>query len=280
MRQEKNHFFDQKKDAEVTVIITHYNCPDLLVKALTSIENQTVKNWCCIIVDDYSHDLEAIIKLQSRFDNDKFLWLRTDKNVGQFRIYNKLIPLIETPYIMMQDADDWADSTRIEKLLEAFQSGTWDILGSAAIKVNEQGEKVGGFSPPVNLNLHLRWWYRRGVFLGATLMAKTNFLKQLRAYDGTTKIAGDSDLIYRAVFKGRIGNLSRPLYFYTVRPESLTQSNLTGFNSEIRNRYIRKMKKLFYQNILLRIFFMRRKMNLLGSENDISFNLNSVKIEN
>src|SRR5690606_22147214 len=60
------------EETKVTILLATYNRSHLIGETLYSIQNQTYKNWECIIVDDYSIDntkevIEEFIKQDNRF---------------------------------------------------------------------------------------------------------------------------------------------------------------------------------------------------------------------
>lgn len=104
----------------VSVVIPNYNCAQYLDKCLDSISSQTYQNFECLVCDDGSTDDSiAIIKRHIEKDSRIKLLVNT-KNIGHLATYNKLFFASEGEYIMIQDADDWSEPTRIEKQLALF----------------------------------------------------------------------------------------------------------------------------------------------------------------
>ncbi len=263
--------FGQGRD--ITVILAHFDCADLLVRAIESIRDQSHRNWVCVVVDDHSPSPEPVRRLRALFPDDRLVWLRTSLNVGQFRIYNKLLPVIASPHIALQDADDSSVPARFERLLEEIEARECDLVGSAVRRISDNGETLHSVSPPVDVNKALWWRFRRAIFTGPTMLGRTAFLREADGYDGTTRFAGDSEFVYRAIFLGRVRNHPEPLYNYNVRRGSLTQSPETGFGSPARTKYARALRSRFYRHLLLSKAGRLRPARLKGKPNDIDFDL-------
>jgi glycosyltransferase involved in cell wall biosynthesis len=262
--------------SDITVIIAHYDCQELLTRALQSVVEQSHRSWTCLVVDDDSPSREGLERVRSAFADERIRWLRASANVGQFRIYNRLLPVIASPYVALQDADDWSVPQRFERLLDEIDSRRCDVVGSAVTRTSLEGEILPVARPPLDVNKALSWRFRRAVFRGATMLCRTDFMRAVDGYDGTTRFAGDSDFIYRAIFQGSVRNHPEPLYFYTEREGSLTRSPLTGFGSPERVRYASAIRRRFYRHLLLSQVAQLRPAMLKAKPNDMDFDLLSL----
>jgi hypothetical protein len=193
--------------------------------------------------------------------------------VGPFRIYNRLLPAVASPFIVLQDADDRSHPERLAKLMGTFRNRPVDVLGSAITKVDLLSRPLGETHAPEDVNQALRWRRRGSVVLGATLAMRTEFVRQIGGFDGSTRMGADSDLVCRAVFAGRVANLDEVLVQVTVWDGSLTGSPQTGFRSRARARYRRRLARRFYSNLLRRWFGLLRPVHLQARANDIPFGL-------
>lgn len=270
---------------DITVLLAHYDCFDLLPRALRSLVEQSHGSWTCVVVDDSSPAPQALRRLRGTFADERLVWLRTSANVGQFRIYNELLPAVASPYVALQDADDWSAPRRFERLLDEMEARRCDVVGSAVRRFSLGGETLPSVPPPADVNEALSWRFRRAVFTGPTMLCRTSFLRAVGGFDGTTRIAGDSEFVYRAVFQGRVCNHPEPLYNYTDRPRSLTRSPETGFGSPARVAYARALRRRFYRHLLLSRLGRLRPgrlqppeglTGLRGKPNDIQFELRAL----
>jgi hypothetical protein len=157
--------------------------------------------------------------------------------------------------------------------VKELESQRCEVIGSAVTRTSLSGEILPPAYPPRDVNKSLTWRFRRAVFIGPTMLCRTGFLRELNGYDGTTRFAGDSEFVYRAIFRGRIRNHPEPLYFYTERPGSLTRSPETGFGSAARIRYARAIRRRFYRNLLLSQVAELSPESLKAKSNNIDFSL-------
>jgi glycosyltransferase involved in cell wall biosynthesis len=259
--------------ALVTVVLAHRNCERLLGRAIASILAQTLADLSLAVVDDASDHPDRFVEVVRAHADLRMRAFRTSRNVGQFRIYNRMLPSITTPFIAFQDADDRSEPERLEALVEVITRGGCDVLGSHLAAEDEQGEHLRVIRPPEDVNRALAWRCRGGVLFGATTIARVEFLRALGGYDGTTRFGADSDLAYRAVFLGRVANLPRPLYRCTMRADSLMRSPETGDASAARRAYRRRIRRRFYGNRLGSWLGRLGPGALLAEPNDVEFDL-------
>jgi glycosyltransferase involved in cell wall biosynthesis len=257
---------------EITVILPHHDCPSLLSTAIASVLAQTHARWFLVIVDDASDGLEVIRDVRRRWTDPRVLWLRTSANVGPYRISNRLIAHVASPYIAFQDADDWSLPERFEQLLTAADEWRCDVVGSALTRVGA-GSDTSVVRPPFDVNRALRFRHRGGALCGGTMLCRTAFIRQLGGFDGTTRIGADTDFAHRATFAGTIRNHPRPLYCCLERSQSLTRSASTGFGSELRRAYQARLQRRFYANLLRHRTGTLRARHLEAPRNDIDFEL-------
>jgi hypothetical protein len=106
-------------DPEISVILPCYNSHNDLQETLTSLQNQTFRNFEIILVNDGSDDPDTISFLERCPDN---ITIITQMNMGLSAARNTGIRNARGTYILPLDCDDWLDSSYLsrvyEKLLE------------------------------------------------------------------------------------------------------------------------------------------------------------------
>lgn len=122
----------------VTVITPHYDCAHYLHEAMASILTQTFRQFELYIVDDSSPNDEWLEVVREFADDPRVHVYRTSRNVGPYRIANRVIRMTHAPFIAFQDADDRSDRNRLEKLLAAAERMRADVVGSAARYVDPE----------------------------------------------------------------------------------------------------------------------------------------------
>ena len=93
------------KESKVSIILPNYNSSKTIKKTISSIVNQTYKNWDLIIVDDNSDELTK--KILSKYKNKKKIKIHfLHKNKGAAYCRNLAIKKSRSDYIAFIDSDD------------------------------------------------------------------------------------------------------------------------------------------------------------------------------
>jgi len=88
--------------SKVSVIVTTYNRPELLRRALKSVQNQLYANWECIIVNDGGKDVSDVI---DELQDGRFRYF-DHSHVGRPRALNTALEQAIGDYIAYLDDDD------------------------------------------------------------------------------------------------------------------------------------------------------------------------------
>ncbi|MFD1357327.1 glycosyltransferase family 2 protein [Fictibacillus halophilus] len=100
---------------DVTVLIPSYNSGPFLRKAIESVFYQTYKEWQIVLVDDHSTD-NSLLTIEEFLKDSRVTLLKNHTNLGQSKTQNRGLSIINTPYILKLDADDWLFPNTIEKM--------------------------------------------------------------------------------------------------------------------------------------------------------------------
>ncbi len=127
----------------VSVILPCYNSVDFIGEAIESIINQTYQNLEIIVIDDGSTDKSSnIIDVFASWEN-RIKVITNENNIGLIKSLNKGIELSSGEYIARMDADDISEPTRIEEEINYLIQHNLDIVSSAKILINHEGNKIG-----------------------------------------------------------------------------------------------------------------------------------------
>jgi len=99
----------------VSVVVPNYDCEEFLPKCLDSIVNQTYSNLEIIICDNGSSDSSVEIINSYAAKDSRIKVLINEENQGLINCYNRMFFAATGDYVMIQDADDWADLNRVAK---------------------------------------------------------------------------------------------------------------------------------------------------------------------
>lgn len=165
----------------VSVAIPNYNCEEYLDKCITHIVNQTYPNLEILICDNGSEDNSvAIIKKWAAQDSRIKVFIN-EQNEGLINCYNKMFFAATGDYIIIQDADDWCDITRVEKqlaIMETYNVGL--CVTNSVFHSPIEPEKMRGGIPSGHINI-------KSIKFGeawapATIMFKREVLQIVKGY--------------------------------------------------------------------------------------------------
>lgn len=106
---------------EVTVVIPLYNKESYIEKTIKSVLNQQFKNWKILIIDDASTD-NSVKRVECFLPDERIQLIRLKRNLGQTHILNYALTLINTPFFIQLDADDWLDEKALLRCYDAMKS--------------------------------------------------------------------------------------------------------------------------------------------------------------
>lgn len=98
--------------AEVTVIMTSFNKEKFIEKAIDSVFAQKYTDWKLLIIDDASTD-SSTQKVEKYLPNERIRLIKLKRNLGQTHLLNYALALIDTPFFLQLDADDWLDENAL-----------------------------------------------------------------------------------------------------------------------------------------------------------------------
>jgi len=118
---------------KITIVIPVYNGEQTILKSVKSLNSQTFKNWCCIIVNDGSTDNTKVIL--DELNDERFQIVHFKENKGRPVARQAALELITTKYMCMLDADDWYYPNKLKMQYEFMEDNPDVTLMSTAIGV-------------------------------------------------------------------------------------------------------------------------------------------------
>jgi glycosyltransferase involved in cell wall biosynthesis len=223
--------------ADVAVLLPVYNGAKYIAESIRSILNQTYHNFTLIIINDGSNDdLEKILK---NFLHDKRIILITNaQRIGISKSLNKAINFTRTDFIARIDADDIADSKRLETQIKYLRMHpNVGIVGSRVALINSIGKVIGYSNKNNNMSL------KSGNYLyHSSVMFRRSLYKKYGGYDATLDGAEDYDLWLRYCRHTHIAVIPRILLKYRIHQRSVSFSSI----KRIQKAYIRAKIKSVY----------------------------------
>lgn len=123
-------------EARVTVLIPAYNRAQYLTSAIDSVLSQTEQHWCCIVIDDCSTDGTKEIANAYSAKDPRISVVSLPENRGLGQALNAGLELVETPFFVILDSDDWFADDTIEQCLTTLESAAADVSMVCANGVN------------------------------------------------------------------------------------------------------------------------------------------------
>jgi glycosyltransferase involved in cell wall biosynthesis len=188
------------KNTKVSVIIASYNKEKYISDTISSVVNQSFKNWELIIVDDFSSDSTIdVISSFTKYDQRIALHVNS-KNEGANFCRNYAIKIAKGDYVIFLDADDLLTSTCIENRLTVIENSNDDFcVFTMGVFTNQIGDSNYLWQPnsvrPLQdfLQHKLPWSILQPIW-------RRNFLENLNGFDEEFTRLQDVELHTRALF--------------------------------------------------------------------------------
>ena len=119
---------------KVSIIMANYNYGRYIADALRSVQNQTLQDWECIVIDDGSLD-DSVRIIEKFVRNDNRFRMICQKNRGIAMARNAGLDAARGEYIAFLDADDCYVENALETLLHLAKISAADIVGGSVVMV-------------------------------------------------------------------------------------------------------------------------------------------------
>jgi len=228
----------------VAICMATYNPPlDLFTRQIESIQNQTYKQWVCVISDDDSSPdlLEDIQRLIA--NDERFILHATQSRLGFYRNFERCLRLApdEGELIALSDHDDYWHTDKLSVLVSSLKNGSSLVYSDMNI-VDAEGHKLSD----------TYWTYRPNNFrnFASLIMANTVtgaaslFPRWLLDYvlpfpERIGEAYHDHWIACVALALGEIAYVDRPLYDYVQHG-----NNVIGHFAPPREKFAKKLFKL------------------------------------
>ena len=191
----------------VSVIITLFNSRQTYNRALTSLMNQTFKEYELVIVDDGSTDGTETELFPALKLNNNFKYIRHSNRKHPLSLNTGIINSTGK-FITFLDSDDAYKSYHLKERVEFMNSHTdIDLLHSPATIIgNEEDMFVPDVKDPSVL-IHLK-----DCIIGGTFFGRRKVFEELHGFRNV--YSHDSDFFERAKEKFKVMKFDSPSYVY------------------------------------------------------------------
>lgn len=152
----------KKKDIpDISVIITIYNQANCFYRALRSVQNQYLKDFEIIIVDDYSTDNSLEILENYQKEDNRIILLKHSYNYGTIKSRSDAVKLAKGKYITILDGDDgFSNENILYNCFNIAKIGDLDIVEFKLVYFkNRYYKRIENNLQPLN-NLYNRIIYQ------------------------------------------------------------------------------------------------------------------------
>lgn len=222
LHENKKHF-EKWVDPKLSIIVPIYNSGQYLEQCLSSILNQTFRDFELIVVNDGSTDKSGDI-IQRFAEKDSRIKVIVNKkpsgNPGTPR--NQAIKVAKGAYIGFVDSDDWVEPNFFEVLMKKVLNGYADIVFSGGFKnhlptgaVEERKYNNAGFDDSQSE----RYKYHDSFMIWDKIYS-SKLLKTCGIHLGETKAAVDVPFIFKSYYYAHRIAFNDDLIAYNYRRES------------------------------------------------------------
>lgn len=233
----------------VSVIMPAFNCEQYVKQAIDSILNQTYTNFELLIADDCSTDNTKTVI--DTYNDVRIKTFHNTVNQGYLKASNKLFVKTTGELITFQDADDWSDRERIEKLVNQFkQDKELFCVGSFINRVDATGKEIGKFQYECNYEDIKKALPEYFNCVGSALMIKREILNAIGVYNEYFDRIGSEDLYWYGLFVPEYKTINIPecLYYYRDTPNSVSREVNMPVRKLASKDMVIEALKYYYKN--------------------------------
>ncbi len=218
----------------VSIIVNCHNGETYLKDCLTSIMNQTYKNWELIFWDNFSKDNSK--KILNNFSDSRIKYYHSDTFTPLYEARNLALKKATGDFISFLDTDDWWVPNKIEKQMDVFlKNNNLDIVYSNCYFFYNKTKKKKIFSknlPVGKITQQLLNNYNIAGILTA-LCKKRVFKKQ--NFVGKYEIIGDFDFFIKVSFVCSFDCVDEPLAYYRIHDFNTSLKKIHTQVNELEN---------------------------------------------
>ena len=234
----------KKRVKLVSIILNCYNGEKYLKHSLSSIKNQTYKNWELIFWDNRSTDNSKEILKSSKIK--RLRYFLSKKHTTLYSARNLAIKKARGDYIAFIDSDDMWEKDKLEIQLKNFKDkNTAVVYGNSFLK-NEINKKIKKF---INYKVNSGYVYEdliKNYNVGIlTAMIKSSLLKKSKIkFNNKYNIIGDFDFFLRISKIYKFKYLAKPIATYRIHENNLSSIKKSLQIKELKNWLKSNEKKM------------------------------------
>jgi glycosyltransferase involved in cell wall biosynthesis len=207
--------------------MTIWNRQAYLRQAIESIVNQTYPHWQLILWDNNSTDKSNKIGAEYAAADKRITLVTSAENIGHAAALKSALALSNTPYLGWVDSDDILAPTALAETIALLEARALvGMVYTQHTDIDEQGQELG-----IGYRCLIPYHHNR---LLTDFICHHFRLIRRSVYDAVGGVnvdlwqAEDYDLCLRLSEITQVAQIHKPLYYYRVHAEALSQSNQAG----------------------------------------------------
>lgn len=236
---------DKQVKTRVSVIMPAYNVEKYIAEAVSSIQNQTYKDWELIIIDDYSTDATYQILQELAKKDPQVKVYRNGKHRGVSGAANFGLRFVTGKYIARMDADDISLPNRFRLQVDYLKKHPKVIgLGGQCQMIDHKGHVIGEKRFPTEWNQVRKMIFSSIPLQQPSLMVDSSRLpKDFVWYENDATTAEEVELLFKFFEYGQVINLPQTLLQYRIHTNNVSLKDpKKTFYSTLKTR-LRAIKK-------------------------------------
>tara|TARA_Y100000590_G_scaffold86212_1_gene96569 strand:+ start:48180 stop:48950 length:771 start_codon:yes stop_codon:yes gene_type:complete len=218
---------DDLSKISIDIILPNYNSELYISETISSVINQTFKNWKLIIVDGNSNsETKNILKNYNKYQNINIIWLKKNKKAGFCR--NLAMRNSKSEYIAFIDSDDIWEEEKLYKQLNFMLKNNYNFTYTNYLPFkSDQKKKNFKVIKPLK-HFTFKKFIKNTSIATSTMMIKKSCIGNTKFTN--TKICEDYFFKCQILKKTNYANcLPETLTKYRVRKDSLQGNKLRNF---------------------------------------------------
>lgn len=215
----------QIQNSKIGIALATYNpCLSYFLDQISSLKNQTYKNWKCVVVDDNSNEEKYQHILEVISGDPRFEVHRNGSNLGSFKTFERALTLLsnEVDLICYCDQDDIWIPTKLEIQIKSFEDPSVFLVHTDQSLIDEKSRvfvaSCWAFEGRSVLESTTDLLLFRNLITGCTTMFRKEVLKTALPFYSMRPIEEmyhhDMWVAMHACVHGRVIGLKEPLVLY------------------------------------------------------------------
>ncbi len=203
---------------KVSIIMATWNRSGKIGLAIESVRMQSFLDWELIIADDGSTDDTPRVVKNWQKKEPRIVYIRSEKNEGISKNYNKGLRVARGEYAAMIDDDDaWIGKDKLKKEVEFLdQHREYVGCGGGVVVIDESGRELYRYLKPEHDEEIKKYILFSNTMANSTTLFRRATGAAVGWYDETTRYSGDRDFWLKMGLKGKLYNFPEYFSYYTM----------------------------------------------------------------